>query len=306
MFITGPRGDYIHILSSLNIRDLEEAKQKYFINFSRNWNNSLIKDKNGVVLRNMGGKTGLRYNPVTIGNFALGNYQHYIETGKEIYRNTFLDQAEWFIRNQSRRAGNKSVWEFDYDWTLGLKAPWISALAQGYAISTLVRAHKISNNVKYEKAAKNAILPFKVDISEGGVRSSLKGYTFYEEYPTDPPMHVLNGFIFALFGLYDCSLFLEDNEANYLFWEGVNTLKAIIDEFDTGYWTKYDLYNSDFDHLASYIYHRLHILQFEALYMITSDSLFNEIRMRWLRYEKRKTNRLIATLMKTTHKIFRY
>ena len=123
MFITGPRGDYLHILSSLNIIDRSEASVKYFINFSRTENNNWLRDENGVILRNLGGKIGLSYNPINIGNLALGTHQLYLETREDKYRKIFLDQAEWFVQNQREKSGIGSVWKFDYDWILGIKSP---------------------------------------------------------------------------------------------------------------------------------------------------------------------------------------
>lgn len=41
--------------------------------------------------------------------------------------------------------------------------------------------------------------------SAGGVRNELFGRAWYEEYPTTPGSFVLNGFMYALIGLYDLS-----------------------------------------------------------------------------------------------------
>ena len=70
-----------------------------------------------------------------------------------------------------------------------------------------------------------------------------EGFVWYEEYPSleNEPPHVLNGFIFALFGLYDYYKATESEEALELFNQGIKTLKEKINLWDMGFWSRYDL-----------------------------------------------------------------
>ena len=59
----------------------------------------------------------------------------------------------------------------------------------------------------------------------------------YEEYPTTPPLFVLNGFIYSLFGLYDLAQLGEGEmkvTAQKLYDEGMKSLKVMLPLFDSG------------------------------------------------------------------------
>lgn len=78
-------------------------------------------------------------------------------------------------------------------------------MGQGQAISLLSRAfyHSKGNDL-YLNTAFAALKPFKVLSKDGGVLSKFMNlYPWYEEYPTIPPIFILNGFMYSLIGLYD-------------------------------------------------------------------------------------------------------
>ena len=87
---------------------------------------------------------------------------------------------------------------------------------------------------------------------------------FPEEFPTDPPSLVLNGGIFALWGDYDIWIGLGDADARKRFEDGVETLARNVHRWDTGYWSRYDLYPHRIVNLASPWYHTLHICQIKC------------------------------------------
>ena len=98
-------------------------------------------------------------------------------------------------------------------------------------------------------------------VAEGGVRAELGGGPFYEEYPTTPSSYVLNGGIFALWGCHDVAVALDDALATRLWRDGLDVLAAEIDRWDTGYWSRYDLYPHPVANVASSSYHVLHLSQ---------------------------------------------
>ena len=73
----------------------------------------------------------------------------------------------------------------------------------------------------------------------------------FEEYPTEPPSFVLNGAIFAAWGVRDVAVGLADAEARGLFAAVVETLAGAVDRWDTGYWSLYDLYPHRVRNVAS-------------------------------------------------------
>ena len=112
----------------------------------------------------------------------------------------------------------------------------------GQAISGLCRAFQLTNDPKYMEACKSALRTFDHEIAEGGVRFvDEKGYVWYEEVAVNPPAHILNGFIFALFGIYDYYRVTKDTHALSLFNQGIRTLKDKLHLYDTGGIIRYDL-----------------------------------------------------------------
>ena len=110
-----------------------------------------------------------------------------------------------------------------------------------------------------------ALSPLSVPSSEGGACALLDGRPFPEEYPTQPPSFVLNGAIFALWGLRDVAVGLGHAEAGRAFEDGVDALAASIHRWDTGSWSLYDLFPHPVPNVASGAYHALHVAQLEAM-----------------------------------------
>jgi hypothetical protein len=100
----------------------------------------------------------------------------------------------------------------------------------------------------------------------GGAAAPLGGTLFPEEYPTQPASFVLNGALFALWGLRDVGLALGDAGALTAFEEGVDALAGNIERWDTGRWSRYDLFPHRVTNVASRAYHELHVAQLEAMH----------------------------------------
>lgn len=81
----------------------------------------------------------------------------------------------------------------------------LSAMGQGQAISLLSRAfYHSGGNIQYLNTAWAALKPFKVYSENGGVLSEfMNKHPWFDEYPTIPPIFILNGFMYSLIGLYD-------------------------------------------------------------------------------------------------------
>ncbi|KPJ07372.1 D-glucuronyl C5-epimerase [Papilio machaon] len=90
---------------------------------------------------------------------------------------------------------------------------------------------------------------------------------WYEEYPTTPPLFVLNGFIYTLLGLYDLHVIEGENSislAKKMFDDGMTSLKTLLPLFDTGSGSFYDLRHFTLGvspNLARWDYHATHVNQ---------------------------------------------
>ncbi|XP_050310282.1 D-glucuronyl C5-epimerase B [Anthonomus grandis grandis] len=206
----------------------------------------------------------------------------------------FYDAADWFLKNQDLETGG---WGIPVKRKLApafavLEPGWYSAMGQGHALSVLARAYFHSGgDRRYLDAAMNGLKPFRVTSAEGGVLATfMNKYHWYEEYPTKPASFVLNGFIYSLLGLYDLMSIApvdQSQEAEFLYNEGLTTLKSMLPLFDMGSGTVYDLRHVTLGiapNLARWDYHATHVNQLLLLDTIEEEPLFKVTAERWIGY----------------------
>uniref|UniRef100_A0A8D3AGL6 heparosan-N-sulfate-glucuronate 5-epimerase n=1 Tax=Scophthalmus maximus TaxID=52904 RepID=A0A8D3AGL6_SCOMX len=206
----------------------------------------------------------------------------------------FFAASDWLVRNQDERGG----WPIMVTRKLGegfrpLEPGWYSAMAQGQAMSTLVRAYLLTRDQVYLGAALKAVGPYKVPSAQHGVKAVfMNKHDWYEEYPTTPSSFVLNGFIYSLLGLYDLTETAGEKlgrEAGQLFSRGMESLKAMLPLYDTGSGSIYDLRHfmlGTAPNLARWDYHTTHINQLQLLASIDNAPIFKDVVKRWKNYLK--------------------
>lgn len=243
-------------------------------------------DSEGVPLVDYGPPLGLQYNPVTISEYALCNYYAYLTTENSTFRDKFLIQANWLVRNAVMKR-DFSVWEYEFDWPVrNCTAPWVSAMAQGEGLSVLTRAYVLTKNMTYLDVAQTAMRSFESEMTSGGVRFTDSDGAWFEEYADTGAISskVLNGLISALYGLFEYSFETDSSEGLGLFEEGTRTLSSNLYRYDTGSWSYYDLqYHSN----ASEDYHWLHTVQLMTLYKVTGNQTFKKYSDRFNTYMQR-------------------
>jgi hypothetical protein len=201
------------------------------------------------------------------------------------------------------------VWNhhFDFEYRSPLKAPWYSALAQGQGLSVLVRAHRDTGEARFLDAAERAFLSFTRGTEEGGVlHRDAAGRTWLEEYIVQPPTHILNGFLWAAWGIYDYHLCTGHARARALWEESVETLKQTLPSYDTGFWSLYEHSGTAIRMIASQFYHGLHIVQLRIMHRLTGADIFRETADRWQEYRASILKRLRARIHKIVFKLFYY
>lgn len=232
-------------------------------------------DSQGIPLYNFKGR--LEYFPMFIGMYALGHLELYRRSGSDRNISIFKKMVDWFVTNQDEKGAwltKISVKKF------GLFKPWPSAITQGLAISCLVRAFNVIGDERYIDSAIKALKPYQKNVAEGGVTSIDEGHVFYEEYPSKGCYHVLNGSIFALWGLYDLIRLNGNAEAKLLYDEGLPTLVEWLPRFDIGYWSLYHI-SKGIKNPATIPYHRLHINQLDVMYCISGYDIFKKYHQLW-------------------------
>jgi hypothetical protein len=164
-----------------------------------------------------------------------------------------------------------------------LNPPWHSALAQGQIGSVLVRAHIRTSDDRYADMARRAVLPLIADASGGLVTITSYG-PILEEAPSAAPSHILNGWIYALWGLWDVAVSLGDGAAAERFERSTRCLSDMIDDYDVGWWTLYSLYPHRLPDLAKPFYQGIHVAQAEVMSRLTGLPVFDDAWRRWRRY----------------------
>lgn len=228
------------------------------------------------------------YNPVTISQYGLRHYGRWLQRRLGSDREKMQRAANWLLANQ----GRDGRWPYRFTYTVAkmgtspgvtLAPPWSSAMAQGQGMSLLVRTWRMTGNRRYLTAARRAVKPLAIDVARGGLKRRLAGGPFFEEYPTTPPSHVLNGFMFTIIGLWDVAPW--SREAANLYRESRRTLLRALPLFDRGP-GKASAYHLGFRTAGQPVYvlpayHDLHRAQLGVLDAIEPHPRLPAFRKRW-------------------------
>ena len=282
---------------------------EYYMLFAEKADYRGAYDPSGIPQLDYHGDIGLQYNPIAIAQFGLGNYNLWRRTADPERRKKFFLIADWLAAHLEPNAHGLAVWNHHFNWEYRdtLKVPWYSALAQGQGISVLVRAHKESGDARYLDAARQAFASFQQPIDQGGIAfTDESGDLWFEEYIVDPPTHILNGFIWALWGVHDYFLATRDSSVQELFSRGVRTLLHNLDRYDLGFWSLYEQSGTRLPMVASRFYHQLHIVQLRVMHRLTGEETFARVADRWENYSRSRAKRTRALCYKSAFKLCYY
>ena len=282
---------------------------QYYMTFKQKAQYSGLFDEQGVPLLDYHGDIGQQYNPIAIAQYALGNYNLAKQTTAQTYAEKFLNSSRWLLEHLVTTEAGTRLWahHFDFEYFRRLVAPWFSGLAQGQGLSVLVRAYAETGDENYLHAAEQVFRSLALPIAQGGVQYQAQdGYLWIEEYLVDPPTHILNGFIWALWGIYDYYLVNGSNEAKRLFDAYVKTLLHHLPTYDLRFWSLYELTPQHIQSIASPFYHELHIVQLDIMYRLTGEPLFDEYAKRWSAYAQNAFYRFCAKAYKIGFKLVYY
>ena len=229
-------------------------------------------------------------------SYKINKEPCYLAKAEEIY--DFNKQETGYIDN------NKLYFKYDFDFNLHsittqkMKKGWISGMTQGDMLYVCSELIKITKKDKYYNDATKIFNTF-LDINP--IRRSHtekvnndtdikyicnydKDNCFWiEEYPMEVPCRTLNGFMFAIMGLYKYYLITKSDNVLKILTESVYTIEKNISHFINIEDDKESCYCLKHKTPCSY-YHHIHIHQLNVLHKITGENIFKE----WaLKFEKK-------------------
>jgi hypothetical protein len=225
--------------------------------------------------------TGTVYRPAYVAWYALVNLGHYLRGKGSQHLEIFLNQIDWLERHAVVRDDGAVVWYQPFDYLEGgvfLPAPWVSANAQGMAMSAMVRGWRVTKKPSLWKLLRCSARIFDLEVDQGGIRIPVDGGIFYTEVPGGPVPGIMDGFMTSLLGLYDLFVETEDAKVGQLFQAGLDGLKFLLQARD--YRQKWSWYGCR-AYLSPPAYHCLNRLQLSVLARLSGDPYLAEYADRW-------------------------
>jgi D-glucuronyl C5-epimerase C-terminus len=229
-------------------------------------------DEDGIGYKVINGRN--YYHPGNIADEGIRFVDSYVRTGNPAYLKRARVRADKLVELGFVRDGALFI-PYPFDWpTERLTAPWVSAYSQGFALSLFVRLYRVTGEGPYLDRAQAVFRSFR-QLGPGSrpwVSYVTSGELWLEIYPSSRPSHVLNGFCFAAFGLYDYERLTRDPAAHQLLEAALSTLRRNAGRYRVpGEISLYDLVHRT-QHAS---YHNTVIWQMRDLGVMTRDPYFN-------------------------------
>jgi heparosan-N-sulfate-glucuronate 5-epimerase len=248
-----------------------------------------------------GWKRALDAHFVSLIQYGLGCYERFLAGEGEPWLEAAVELGRYLVESQQEDGSWLNVSPSTH--TFLLKAPWRCGMAQGEGASLLVRLYLETADERFAESALRALAPLFRPADAGGVGARVNGSLWPEEFPTNPPSLVLNGAVFAWWGVRDVGVGLQEGSATRAFREGMDLLAATLDRFDTGRWSLYCLRPFPVANVSSSFYHLLHITQLEALGELEPRAEFETVRRRWSGYWESAWHRRQALARKVAFRV---
>jgi hypothetical protein len=185
-----------------------------------------------------------QHQPYTIANFGLTGVAAWCERGDMRGLEIARRHADWLVENAVQPFGY-TVWTYDFPYDSDNPPGWYSGFANAFGIVLLAQMHALTGDERYAETAAAATEIYDVDMADGGVRWVMEDGTVWLEeyaYPSErEPHHVLNGYLLALSALDYYSALTRDMRFQRYVEDGIDALRATMDDFDMGTYTLYQL-----------------------------------------------------------------
>lgn len=227
---------------------------------------------------------GIRYlvgtrrylHPVAAEEYGIGLLEAYSKTHDRRQLRTAITQAHALLRT-AHRSSNALFFAYPFRFDLNgnvndpMTPPWYSAMAQGEGLALFVHLWLATHDAKWHRLLQPVFdsffvqrtkkLPWAAFVDRGG-------WLWLEEYAKDPPGLVLNGHLFAAFGIYQYWRLTHDPRAKRLIDGAFATIRHYFPRLRVP---------GDLSHYGLRLgaqdinYHRVHIAQMLTVYRLTGD-----------------------------------
>lgn len=238
--------------------------------------------------------------PIDICHMAMDRFHLYLEYSDLAARDGFVAETRKLLAmGRTVVLDNRTCFvvpHFDQvEGYFPTNAPWANAMVQGWVGALFMRAHQLTGEAQFARAAVHAVGPCFVPVENGGVLSrETHGRAFYEKYALPgQSRHVLNGFMASILGIWDVARSTGDSDAHRAFERGVATLDdKVLATYDNGYTTLYDQRLDRRAIPSSVFYTWVHARQLAAIARITGQDRLLNWAVRWRAYSQRPEHRL--------------
>ena len=225
--------------------------------------------------------------PVYLVQYALAALGGYTRTGDSRFLDRALANTERLVA-QAERDESGALW-FPYRFAhryydVTMPVPWWSSMGQGQPLSLFSRLARLQpRHAPWRELADATFRTFDGWRALGVpwiTTMDAHGRLWFEEYAGDvEPLLVVNGHIFAVYGLYDYALLTGDPHAIDLFDGGATTIRDCIDTFRVPGGVSYYCVREGYCQRPEWqnaSYHPIHIQQLRMLGRMTGDATFEE------------------------------
>jgi heparosan-N-sulfate-glucuronate 5-epimerase len=245
--------------------------------------------------------------PVTVLQLGMGAWQRSIDASdpnRDGWARIAQRVADWAAVDMDGygRFAHLQPMPHTYD----IPAPWFSAMAQGLATSLFVRTEHFADAARSARALLDAELDMITDTEHGPI---------LEEYQASPRPHVLNGWMWGLYGLYDLAHASGGDpalseRARAAYEAGVASLEAHLPAYETQRgWSTYDRYPHVIANIASPFYHRLHVSMLRTIARIAPHDAqrasLEQTAARWEQALSRPLTRVTAVIRKVGFRVLK-
>lgn len=202
---------------------------------------------------------GSYHNPVLTCNNAFGCYDQYIKTNNEEYLDWFYLNVEWIINYKDSDSYLRYEFENTHE-TATLPIGWTSAMAQGEALALMSIAYHNSGDNRYLQAADEFFTTMHTNVGTiWNLYIDEEDYLWFEEYPSEDFCHVLNGKLFAMWGLWEYYCITRNSDALRLL---QGSIASVLDHYPL-----WDMDGQDGSRYCKHTnilsdYHWIHLAQF--------------------------------------------